>query len=121
MRTGYYDRAKSLPVAENMLQRFTEAEAILCLNDEMAMGALLAAEQANKKGKIIIVGVDAIADAIQAVKQSRLDATVFQDAERQGRQAVETALNIVRKQPFQKETYIPFVLVTKENVDHYAD
>jgi inositol transport system substrate-binding protein len=84
------------------------------------MGALLALEQAKKKDKIIVVGVDAIADALEAVKQSRLDATVFQDAEAQGRQAVETALAIVRNQPFQQETYIPFRLVTKENVGQYA-
>jgi inositol transport system substrate-binding protein len=59
--------------------------------------------------------------ALEAVKQSRPHATVFQDAEAQGCQAVETALKIVRKQPFQKETYIPFRLVTKENVGNYAD
>jgi inositol transport system substrate-binding protein len=121
-QTAEWDRAKAVSLMENWLQAHGERiNAVFAQNDEMAMGALLAAEQANKKGKIIIVGVDAIADAIQAIKQSRLDATVFQDAEGQGRRAVETALKIVRKQPFQKETYIPFVLVTKENVDHYAD
>ena len=66
------------------------------------------------------MGVDAIVDALDAVKQSRLDATVFQDAKGQGCQAVETALKIVRKQPFERETYIPFRLVTKENVGKYA-
>ena len=94
--------------------------AVFAQNDEMAMGALLALEQAKKKDKIIVVGVDAIADALQAVKQSRLDATVFQDAEGQGRQAVETALKIVRKEPFAKETYIPFRLVTKDNIGDFA-
>jgi inositol transport system substrate-binding protein len=94
--------------------------AVFAQNDEMAMGALLALEQANKKDKIIVVGVDAIADALEAVKQSRLDATIFQDAEGQGGQAVENAIKIIRKQPFEKETYIPFRLVTKENVGQFA-
>ena len=91
-------------------------DAVFAQNDEMAMGALLAIENAKKKGKIIVVGVDAIADARQSIKDSRLDATVFQDAEQQGSQAVETAVKILRKQPFEKETYIPFRLVTKENI-----
>ena len=115
--TAEWDRAKAISLMENWLQAHgARIDAVFAQNDEMAMGALLAIEQAKKKDRMIVVGVDAIADALEAVKQSRLDATVFQDAEGQGRQAVETALKIVRKQPFEKETYIPFRLVTKENV-----
>ena len=80
------------------------------------MGALMALEQAKRKDKVIVVSVDAIADALQAVKDGRLDATVFQDARGQGGTAVETAVKIVRKQPYEKQVYIPFQLVTKENV-----
>jgi len=121
-QTAEWDRAKAIALMENWIQAYGQRiDAVFAQNDEMAMGALLALEQAKKKDKVIVVGVDAIADALEAVKQSRLDATVFQDAEAQGRQAVETALKIVRKQPFAKETYIPFRLVTKENVGQYAD
>jgi inositol transport system substrate-binding protein len=106
---------------ENWIQaQGDKINAVYAQNDEMAMGALLALEQAKKKDKIIVVGVDAIADALDAVKQSRLDATVFQDARAQGSQAVETAVNIIRKQPFDKETFIPFHLVTKENVEQFT-
>lgn len=120
-QTAEWDRAKAMSLMENWLQAHGERiNAVFAQNDEMAMGALLAIEQANKKDKIIVVGVDAIADALQAVRESRLDATVFQDADGQGRQAVETALKIVGKEPFPKETYIPFQLVTKENVEAYT-
>jgi inositol transport system substrate-binding protein len=120
-QTAEWDRAKAISLMENWIQAHGDRiAAVFAQNDEMAMGALLALEQAKKKDKIIVVGVDAIADALEAVRQSRLDATVFQDAEAQGRQAVETALAIVRKRPFEKETYIPFRLVTKENVGQYA-
>jgi inositol transport system substrate-binding protein len=120
-QTAEWDRAKAIALMENWIQAHGDRiNAVFAQNDEMAMGALLALEQAKKKNKIIVVGVDAIADAIEAVKQSRLDATVFQDAEGQGRQAVESAIKIVRHQPFEKEIYIPFRLVTKENVGDYA-
>ena len=68
---------------------------------------------------MIVASVDAIADALQAVQDGRLDATVFQDARGQGGTAVETAVKIARKQPFDKEVFIPFHLVTKENVGQY--
>jgi inositol transport system substrate-binding protein len=120
-QTAEWDRAKAISLMENWLQAHGDRiDAVFAQNDEMAMGALLACENAKKKDKIIIVGVDAIADALEAVKQSRLDATVFQDAEAQGGQAVETAVKILRKQPFEKETFIPFRLVTKDNVAQFA-
>ena len=120
-QTAEWDRAKAVALMENWLQAHGDRiAAVFAQNDEMAMGALLALEQAKKKQNVIVVGVDAIADALEAVKQSRLDATVFQDAEGQGRQAVETALKIIRHQPFPKETYIDFRLVTKANVGQYA-
>jgi inositol transport system substrate-binding protein len=85
----------------------------------MAMGALIAIEQAGRKGKTIVVGVDAIGDALQAVHDGRLDATVFQDALGQGGAAVESAAKIIRHQPYEKQVLIPFQLVTRENVDRY--
>jgi ABC-type sugar transport system substrate-binding protein len=81
------------------------------------MGALLAIEQAKKKEQIIVVGVDAIGDALQAVKDGRRDATVFQDAAAQGRIAVDRAAKLAMQETVEQETYIPFQLVTKDNVD----
>lgn len=106
---------------ENWIQSFGDRiDAVFAQNDEMAMGAVIALEQANMKDRVVVVGVDAIADALQAIKAGRLDATVFQDAQAQGRRAVETAVNIVRDQPFEKNVLIPFRLVTRENVGQYV-
>jgi inositol transport system substrate-binding protein len=119
-QTAEWDRAKAMSLMENWIQAHGEKlQAVFAQNDEMAMGALLALEQAKLKEKVIVVGVDAIADALQAVKAGRLDATVFQDAEGQGRGAVETAVKILRKEPYEKQVMIPFQLVTKENVGSF--
>ena len=119
-QTAEWDRAKARTLMENWLQTHGDKiSAVFAQNDEMAMGALLAIEQAKKKGQIIVVGVDAIADALQAVKEGRLDATVFQDAAGQGSMAVQLAVKLAKKQPIEKETYIPFQLITKENVEKF--
>ena len=120
-QSAEWDRAKAVTLMENWLQSHKDSiNAVFAQNDEMAMGALLAVERAGLKDKIIVVGVDAISDALQAVKDGRLDATVFQDGRGQGRGAVETALHLIRKEPVEKETFIPFQLVTKENVAEYV-
>jgi inositol transport system substrate-binding protein len=119
-QTAEWDRAKAMTLMENWLQSHGEKiNAVFAQNDEMAMGALIALEQAKRKDKILVAGVDAIVDALQAVKDGRLDATVFQDAKGQGAGAVETAVKIVKKQPYEKQLYLPFQLITKENVDKY--
>ncbi len=120
-QTAEWDRAKAVTLMENWLQGHGDSlSAVFAQNDEMAMGALLAVEQAKKKEQILVVGVDAIGDAIQAVKDGRLDATVFQDAAGQGANAVELAVKLARKQTAEPETYIPFQLVTKDNVDKFV-
>ena len=115
-----WDRAKGMSLMENWIQSYGDRiDAVFGQNDEMALGALIALEQAKKKDKVIVVGVDAIADAITALKDGRLDATVFQDARGQGATAVETAVKIVRKQAYDRQSMIPFQLVTRENVAQF--
>lgn len=119
-QTAEWDRAKAITLMENWIQSHGDAiHAVFAQNDEMAMGAVLALEQARRKDKVIVAGVDAIKDALQAVRDGRLDATVFQDAAGQGAGAVETAVKILRKQPYEKQLYLPFQLVTRENVAQY--
>lgn len=114
-QSAEWDRAKAMSLMENWIQSYgTTLNAVFAQNDEMGMGALLALERAKLKDKVVLVSVDAIADALQAVKDGRLDATVFQDAGQQGAAAVETAVKLVRKQPCDKQVYIPFRLITKE-------
>lgn len=115
-QTAEWDRAKAMTLMENWLQAYGgQIRAVFAQNDEMAMGVLLALERARRKKDVVVVGVDAIADALQAVRDGRLDATVFQDGKGQGRGAVDAAVRLIRKEPVEKETFIPFQLVTSEN------
>jgi inositol transport system substrate-binding protein len=115
-QTAEWDRAKAMTLMENWIQAHGQGiDAVFAQNDEMAMGALIALEQAGMKSKVVVAGVDAISDALRAVKDGRLDATAFQDARGQGGTAVETAVRIVKGEPFEREVFIPFRLVTRAN------
>ena len=120
-QTAEWDRAKGMALMENWIQSYGDKiNAVFAHNDEMGMGALQALEQAKLKNKVVVVSIDAIADALQAVKDGRLDATVFQDAKGQGSGAIDMAIQLIKKQPVeQKEVFIPFQLVTKENVEGF--
>lgn len=116
-QTGEWDRAKSMSLMENWIQSYgKEINAVFAQNDEMGMGAVNALTTAGMKDKVVVVSIDAIPDALQAVKKGTLDATVFQNAEQQGANAIETAIKIVKGEKYEKQTLIPFQLVTKDNV-----
>ncbi|MBP1996089.1 sugar ABC transporter substrate-binding protein [Paenibacillus eucommiae] len=120
-QTAEWDRNKALNLMQNWLQAHKgQISAVFAQNDEMGMGALKAIEDAGLKKDIIVVSVDAISDALQSVKDGKLDATVFQNAKGQGAGAIDTALKIIAKESVEKEVFIPFELVTKENVDQYV-
>lgn len=119
-QTAEWDRAKSMDLMQNWIQSYgTKINAVFAHNDEMGLGAVKALQDAGMKDKVIVVSIDAIADALQAVKKGDLDATVFQDARKQGAGAIETAVKIARGQQFDKEFLIPFKLLTKGDVDHF--
>jgi inositol transport system substrate-binding protein len=119
-QTAEWDRAKSMDLMQNWIQSYgTKINAVFAHNDEMGLGAVKALQDAAMKDKVIVVSIDAIADALQAVKKGDLDATVFQDARKQGAGAIETAVKIVRGQKFDKEYLIPFKLLTIGDVDSY--
>ncbi len=74
-QTAEYDRAKALHVMENILQAQPKIDAVYCFNDEMAMGALAAVKAAKRAG-IMITGMDANKDAVEAVKKGELAMTI---------------------------------------------
>lgn len=117
MQTGYYDRAKSLPVAENLLQRHPDAEAILCLNDEMAMGALAAAKAMNKKVKI--TGMDANPDALKAIDAGEVHMTIALPPYDIGRTGVIFAQKKLKGESIPARHIMEVSFVTKENVGKF--
>ena len=119
-QTAEWDRAKAMSLMENWIQSYgANVNAVFAQNDEMGMGTVNALTAAGMKDKVIVVSIDAIPDALQAVKKGTLNATVFQNAQQQGANALETAVKIVKGEKFEKQTLIPFQLVTKENVETF--
>ncbi|MBP6491606.1 MAG: substrate-binding domain-containing protein [Clostridia bacterium] len=116
---GDWQSDKGMSLTENWLTAYgDELTAILANNDNMAIGALQALEAAGRDD-VIVVGVDAIPDALNLVKEGTLDATVLQDAAGQGGTAIDVAAKAVGGEAPEAITWIDFVLITPENVDEY--
>lgn len=104
-----FDRTKGLNVMENILQAQPEIQAVFAHNDEMVLGALKAIEASGRD--IFVVGFDATDDAVAAVKEGKLAATVAQKPAEIGAIGVEVADKIVKKQAVEKNVPVALELV----------
>lgn len=118
--TGNWQRDQGLSLTENFLTTYGDKlNAIAANNDEMALGAIEALKTNDKLGKIVVVGVDATPDAIKSIESKELDATIFQDP-KQGEAALKTVETVLKGETVkEKVQYIPFKLVTPENVAEF--
>lgn len=119
-QTANWSRDEAQDLMTNFMSSGEPFDVVFANNDEMAIGAI----QAMKAGgmdmaDVVVVGVDATQDALLAMQAGDLDATVFQDAAGQGSGAVNAALALAAGEDVDQKVYIPFVLVTPENVGDF--
>ena len=119
-QTANWQRTQGADLVTNWLSSGLEFNAVIANNDEMAIGAVQALKAAGKDMKeYVIAGVDATQDALAAMEAGDLDVTVFQNAAGQGKGALDAALKIAKGESVEKKVYIPFELVTPENLKDY--
>ena len=104
-----FDRNKALTVVENILQSHPDINAIFAHNDEMALGALKAVEEAGKS--IIVIGFDGTNDAIDAVRQGKLTATLAQQPAKMGRFGVEYAVKYLNGEKIPEFIMIDLLII----------
>lgn len=118
--TAEWDRDQGLSLMENWLQTGQQIDAVVSNNDEMAIGAIMALEEAGKLDDTIVAGVDATIDALEYVQSGQLDVTVFQDPWGQGGGGLETAIKAAKGEEVEQFIWVPYELVTMDNVEEYV-
>jgi putative xylitol transport system substrate-binding protein/inositol transport system substrate-binding protein len=116
-KTANWSRSEAMTVMETWLQAFDQIDAIVAENDEMALGAREAVKAAGKD--IPAIGVDGITDALNAVENDDLVASIFQDGAGQGSKAVEVLVNAIKGDTVEENYWIDFEEVNKDNVAEF--
>lgn len=92
-----WSREQAFKLFQNILQANPNLNAVFACNDEMALGAYSALEQSGvSKDRIIIVGFDAVKEAIDAVNTGKINATVAQQPKLMGEQGLNLAVEIIK-------------------------
>ncbi len=119
-QTAVWDPVKAQDLMTNWIAAGHKPAAVIANNDNMAIGAINAMKAAGWDMKDVVVGgIDATQEALAYMKAGDLDVTVFQDAAGQGKGAVDTAVKLVAGEKVDPKVYIPFQLVTPENMEQF--
>ncbi|WP_413721668.1 ABC transporter substrate-binding protein [Sodalis sp. RH24] len=114
-------REGGLEVMTSLLAANPHIDAVFAINDPTAIGADLAAKQAQRK-EFFIVGVDGSPDGEEALKRenSLFVATPAQDPQVMAAKAVEIGYDILQGKPAPKDpVLIPVKMIDRNNVGSY--
>ncbi len=112
---------KALAAAEKILEEHPDITAIMCGNDQIAVGAKTAANIAGLD-EILIYGVDGSPDIKKELKKSetQIAGTAAQSPISMGKTAAEITLSILNDESYEKETYEEVFMIDKDNVEMYG-
>jgi len=119
LQSGDWEIDKGNAVASQILNANPDVKALLCGNDNMAIGAVAAVRAAGKAGKVYVVGYDNINAIKPMLADGRVLATADQFAAKQAVFGIDTALKAIAAHKKQSElsgiVETPVVLVTKKS------
>lgn len=115
VQSGGWEQAKANTVASALISEYPDLKALLCSNDNMALGAAVAVRQAGKED-IAIVGFDNIVAIQQMIQEGRVLATADQHADQLAVYGIEAALQILQGEATPEDRQTPVDLITKESL-----
>jgi ABC-type sugar transport system substrate-binding protein len=118
-QTAEFNRDDGLTVTENCLGATPNPAAIIGANDEMAFGASEAAKGLGIADEVVIVGYDALPEALIAVRDGDLWGTVDQFPGEQSRVGLRTLADFIwnGSAPAEHDIFIEPKMITQENLD----
>ncbi len=115
VQSGGWEQAKANTVAAALVSEYPDLKALLCSNDNMALGAAAAARQAGKED-LAIVGFDNIAAIQQMIRDGRVLATADQHGDQLAVYGIEAALQILNGEATPEDRQTPVDLITRESL-----
>jgi ribose transport system substrate-binding protein len=118
-----FDQEKALNLMTDILQANAKIDGVFCANDDNAVGAIKAIDGMHRfkpigdAGHIVIIGIDGTAQALQAIRDGKLDATISQNPVKMAARAVDFAKEISEGKTVDAHVNYPNMLLDKTTID----
>ena len=119
-QVGNWDQTKGQELCANALAKYGDKiEVVFCNNDGMALGAATAIQTAGRKvgEDIYLLGVDALPEAIDLIRDGDMTGTVLNDHIGQSHAAVDVAVELLKGNDIQNYYWVDYVMVNKAYVE----
>jgi ribose transport system substrate-binding protein len=113
VQSGRWEMETANNVAAAMLNEHEDLKAILCANDNMALGAVSAIQAAGRTGKVLVVGFDNISALRPLLDKGIVVATADQHGDQLAVYGIEVALRILKGEAPPADQTTAVDLVTK--------
>jgi ribose transport system substrate-binding protein len=113
VQSGQWEMEKANGIAAGLLAAHPNLKALLCANDNMALGAAAAVQAAGKAGQVRIVGFDNIAALKPLLADGRVLATADQHGDQLAVFGIETALQILKDSTRPVDHQTPVEVITQ--------
>lgn len=110
---GEYQRPDTIEAAKAFLASGVPFDAVIAANDVMALATIEALDAAGRES--VVVGVNGVPDAIEAIKRGKLLATIDFDALKIAGVATEAAIRHLRGEAVPREIILPVQIVDRTN------
>lgn len=104
---GGGERDRSFKVTQDILQSHPDINAIFCINDPSALGAVAALESANKLAQVKVVGFDGQPEAKLAIRDGKIFADAMQDPAEIGKLSIQAVAKHLNGEQVEAVTLIP--------------
>jgi ribose transport system substrate-binding protein len=117
---GEWNTEKAIKVMEDILSARNQIDAVLCENDSMGLGAMIAIKNAKREKEIFIVGVDGQKEAIKAIMDgTNYECTGMNNSDIIGRAGFNRLMAILAGCTAPKKTAIDSPRITHANAERY--
>jgi len=110
----------AMPVMEQLLLEYPDADVLMALNDPSAFGGLAAIQGADLSDRFLVYSVDGSPEGKAMVSSGFLTATCAQFPSKVAEEAVNQAYAAINGGCEQKEVIVEVELLTEENVNQYG-
>jgi ribose transport system substrate-binding protein len=112
METANWKIDEANAVTANLFKEQPDISLLFCANDMMALGAIEYLRTAGKS-HVLVAGYDALDEALRAVREGKLQATIDQQAAQQGFIGVRYAVDLLKGRRPPLETFVEVKLITR--------
>ena len=118
-QTSRWEKERAMKIVEDLIQKNQKMDIIITQDDNSAMGAGMALQEAGLKDKIYVIGLGGSKEGLAAIKDGLIDGTTYMSAVEEGAKTIEAAGKLLRGEKLEPVTPMIQVEVNKENVNSF--